>query len=263
MIAKARRRCIPALIECMERRLLLSASLVKALNALGVTIQGTAGNDSIVVSVGPGATLVANVNGKTSTYTPDQYRGGITIDTGSSSGTGDLLNIKGLPAAATLVQSVGPLFVSVGGGTRGMQDVAATSLTIGAAGAAQGKISLTLDDGADPIARNMMLDATNPGNSPYGIITGLSAGAIAFSAGHSLWPVTIYAGGGGNAITVNHTPNGPNINLNTGSGNDTVNVLATAAGAVFNVNGESGTDTVNVGGFNPAQPAGHPRRGER
>ena len=215
-----------------------------------ITISGTSANDTITLSVASGGILQASVNGNTTSYTAAQYGGGITIDTGSSSGAGDLLNIVGLPPVAVQVQSEGPLSVYVGGGSRGMQDVAATTLTIGAAGAGQGKISLTLDDGADTTARSVTLDAANSANAAYGTVTGLSAGTIAFNAKQTVSPVTIYAGGGGNSITVNHTPAGPNINLSTGAGNDTVNVLATAAGTVLNVNGKSGTDTVNVGGAN-------------
>ena len=186
------------------------------------------------------------MNSSTTSYTPAQYAGGITIDTGSSSGTGDVLNIVGLPPVPVQVQSEGPLSVYVGGGHRGMQDVAATILTIGAATAAQGKISLTLDDGGDTTARSVTLDQSNLGNLAYGTIKGLSAGTIAFNAAQTRSPLTIYGGGGGNHFIVNQAPAGLVINLNTGHMADIVDVNATGAGSVLNINGQDEADSVNV-----------------
>ena len=242
---RASRHTAPV-VERIEPRLLLSGSLVPDLNAPGVTIHGTAGNDTISVSVGPAATLVAQVNGTITSYTPDQYRGGITIDTGSSSGAGDVLNLNGLPAVPSLVQSEGPLSVTVGSDSRGMQDVAATTLAIGAASSTQGRISLKLNDASDPTGRTVTLDTISFGNQPYGAVTGMSAGLVEFNAGAAASPVILNASNGGNTITVHHTPAGPNINLNTGIGNDTVNVLGTAAGTVLNVNGVAGKDKVTI-----------------
>jgi len=236
---------IPSVIEQLERRLLLSSFSVADADPPELTIQGTAGNDTISVGLSTGGVLEAIVNGTTRTYTPAQYAGGVVIDTGQSSGPGDTLNIGGLPDVPTQVQSEGPLTANVGSVNRGVQDISASPLIIGT-GTGQASIRLTVNDSSDAGARTATLDTMAVTGITYGVLTGLALGTIEFDAARVASPVVINAGDGGNHFLVNQTPAGPVINLNTGNGADNVDVKATGAGSVLNINGQNGADIVDV-----------------
>jgi len=211
----------------------------------GLVIHGTNANDVIAVSLAANGNLLVTVNGVTSTYSSAQYAGGITIDTGHASGSGDTLNLLGLPAVPTNVKGEGPLSVNVGSDSRGVQDISAAPLTIGT-GSGQGPIHLTINDASDATARIATVDTTTIDGIPYGALNCLAQGTIDFDAGQVAPPVIVNAGNGGNHFIINHTPAGTIINLDTGNGADTVDVKATGAGSVLNINGQNGADSVNI-----------------
>lgn len=243
-------------VETMEVRTLLS-----------VSVHGTPGDDIITVNLGTGAALVVTVNGTTTNYTPAQYAGGISIDTGAAH-TSDTLTIAGLPAAQTTVVSAGLLKATIGTGARGLQDIAATSLKLGGS---TGTLQLTVSDSADATARHLMLGTATDSGVTYDVLHGLTPGDI--RAAGSLLVVNL--GNAGNTIDVTGTAPAPNplptfaiVNLNTGNGDDTVNISATGLGTILNINGQAGHDHVNItdpatgvqnirGVVNVSNPLGH------
>jgi hypothetical protein len=249
-------RAAQCAVETMEVRTLLS-----------VAIHGTPGDDTITVAVGTGGALVVNVNGTTTTYTPTQYAGGISIDTGAAH-TADSLTIAGLPAVQTTVVSGGLLKATIGTDARGLQDIAATGLKLGGS---TGTLQLTVNDSSDATARHLTLGTATDSGVTYDVLHGLTPGDIR-AAGSLL---VINLGNAGNTIDVNGTAPAPNplptfaiVNLNTGNGDDTVNVSATGSGTILNINGQNGHDHVNItdpaagvrnirGVVNVSNPLGH------
>ena len=92
---------------------------------------------------------------------------------------------------------------------------------------------VTIDDSADNASHNSTLTA--------GSLTGLSTGAINFSAG--IGPITIKPGEANNDFTVQDTPS--SVNLNTGNGNSTIGIQGTTG--TLAINEGTGNNTVNVG----------------
>lgn len=234
---RERARRVYVHVETLERRTLLSTS--------PLVIAGTAGSDTISVSLGSDGTLHATVNATTTNYTTAQYAGGIAIDTKAGGASGDSLSILSLPAVSTTVVSGGLLKATLGTDARGLQDIAATSLKLGGS---TGALQLTANDSSDATARHLTLDAATASGMTYDVLHGLTPGDI--SAAAALLVVNL--GNAGNTIDVNGTaPEPPSfaiVNLNTGNGNDTVNVHATAVGTILNINGQNGRDAVNVSG---------------
>ena len=209
-----------------------------------LAIRGTAGNDVITLSVGPGGAFLATINGATTSYAPSQYAGGITIDTGNASGSGDVLNIEGLPNVTATADGEGLLRVTIGSASRGIQDVASLPLTIG--GKSSSAIKLTMNDTSDAVACSVALDLITAGVIDYTSLIGLAPGEIRFADARLTSPLIIKAGDGGNDLTLNHIP--PTVvDLNTGNGADTVDLYATPAGSILNINGQNGADAVSMG----------------
>lgn len=179
------------LCEALEPRTLLS-----------VNISGTAGNDTISLTVGAGGVLQATVNATTTTYTASQYSGGVTIDTKAGS---DTLNIAALPAVQTSIQDEGRLTVNLGTAARGLLDIAASRVVVGNTNnGLEGPITLNVTDASDTTARHATISTTTSGNvgDTYNVLHGLSTGDIWFSAFH-VTATTISTGGAGDSIDVN------------------------------------------------------------
>lgn len=210
-----------------------------------LVIHGTSQDDTITVSVAAGGILKVNVNGTETDYTPAQYAGGITIDSGGSDSAGDSLTLLGLPAVRATATGEGMLKATVGSNARGLQDIVATSLTLGGA---TGTLQVTVNDSSDATARHLTLGTAADSGVTYDSLQGLTPGVIQAAA--SL--LVINLGSAGNTIDVNGTAAVPTgfavLNLNTGNGDDTVRVSATGTGTILNINGQSGHDVVNVGG---------------
>ena len=232
-----------------------------------LVIHGTSHDDTITVSVASGI-LQVNVNGTETDYTPAQYVGGITIDTGGSDSAGDSLTILGLPAVQTTGFGEGLLKATVGSSSRGLADIAATDLKLGGS---TGTVQLTVNDSSDATARHLTLGTSTDSGVTYDVLHGLTPGNI--RATGSLLVVNL--GNAGNTVDVTGTAPAPNpvptfavVNLNTGNGDDTVNVNATGTGTVLNINGQNGHDQVNLtdpaagvqnvrGVVNVSNPLGH------
>jgi hypothetical protein len=99
--------------------------------------------------------------------------------------------------------------------------------------------SLSIDDSADPTARNATLGNTS--------LSALAPADISWVPA-DINNLNVSAGSGGNTFTVLTTPDGvaaAQATLNTGTGNDTVNVRATQRR--LTINGQSGRDQVQIG----------------
>jgi hypothetical protein len=222
-----RRRAAPRggvvvrLCESLEQRTLLS-----------VNINGTTGNDTIALNVGTGGVLQATVNATTTNYTPAQYAGGITIDT--NAGT-DTLNIAALPAVQALIQDEGHLTVNLGTASRGLQDIAATRVSVGNTNnSGEGPITLNVNDTGDPSARHATLNTVTSGNpgDTYNVLHGLSAGDIWFSV-FDVPATTITTGAAADVIDVTTVgESGPSPQVQQTS---TVTLFASHSGTQVNV----------------------------
>jgi hypothetical protein len=176
-------RLLPA-VEAIERRLLLSVSPSLVSDpvppAAQLLVRGTDGNDIITVSVGTNGTLSATVNGRTTTYTPAQYAGGITVDTGATSGGHDQLTINSLPAVQTHVRAAASLDLTIGTDARGLQDIGGAIDFRPSFVNPNQVVNVTVNDAGDPTARQATIRSVAvPGTSADAdIIHGLSAGDI-------------------------------------------------------------------------------------
>jgi hypothetical protein len=110
---------------------------------------------------------------------------------------------------------------------------------------AAGLTSLSIDDSADNVARNVTLNNTT--------LSGLAPADISWTPG-DINNLGINGGSAGNTFTVFTTPSGvpaAQATLNTGTGNDTVGVQATQRS--LTINGQGGRDQVSLGKQGNAQ----------
>jgi hypothetical protein len=152
---------------------------------------------------------------------------GTTTTDISNGGTGNLVAFVTGTQSELIV--AGAFLVEVGNGT--VQGIQGEVLAL-AAGSAS--VALLVDDATDPQAEHAVLGKLN--SSTYGI-TGLAPAPIAFGSGVGL---TEYFFGPGGTFTVDNTPAGANITIESSG---TVNVLGNAG------NLEVDFGTVNVGGI--------------
>jgi hypothetical protein len=155
------------------------------------------------------------------------------------------LNTGPGPNDSTVQATAGPLSVNgqsgidtlaLGNATRGAQDIGGpVNITN-----ARGLTSLSVNDVADPVARNAVVVTPTS-------LTGLTPFPIAWVE-RDLNNLGISAGPLGNSFTVNGTPGGAITRLFTGTGNDSVSVTAT--GGRLEIHGQNGRDQVNIGNAN-------------
>ena len=200
---------------------------------LSVNINGTAGNDTISLSVATGGVLTASVNATTTNYTPAQYAGGITVDSGAGT---DTLNVFALPGVQALIQDEGSLTVNLGTASRGLMDVLATRVTVGNTNNSnEGPITLKINDAGDSTARQATINTTSSGNpgDTYNVLHGLTPGDIWFSVFDV--PATTITTGGTAADTIGVTTLGEFDSAPQVQQTSTVTLVAGHTGTHVNV----------------------------
>jgi|GEM_PF-4947183 len=208
-------------------------------NATTVTVNGSAGNDTVLVNLPVQLDAAAGAFALTT----------LNVDTGNA-GAGDTVNVVATPAGvATVVTggtganvaNVGSLAPVTTGGTLAGINGTLQFLTTGA----PGTFAITLDDSGDATARPTATLDTIAGN--FDRLTGLgNTGAITYSQA-STASVVVKAPNAATTLLVNQTGMGNFTTTvdfqNTGN---TANVQATSAGGTYDLN-FSGTDTANIG----------------
>jgi hypothetical protein len=166
------------------------------------------------------------------------------LNTGSGT-VGDTVTVRSVTKSALVINGQnGPDTVTVGdnGSVQAIKGRVTVTNT-------NGRTALTVDDSADPGARNtVILDATS--------LTGLAPAVFELKPVSINWverdlsSLTINGGTGGNTFTVNNTPQNDfpvTTSLFTGGGQDTVNVNA-AKGPLM-INGQAGDDQIRFFNF--------------
>jgi hypothetical protein len=178
---------------------------------------------------------------------------GILITVGTGVGDFDTVNIRATVKPVTVDGQFDIGTINVGKGGSVQQILA--SLTFKNVNGEDIGGTMNVDDSADTVARNVMLNVS----SGLATISGLAPASISF-VDDGVGFLNIRGGGGGNTFTVTSTPNGgggsfhaTQTRLFTGTGADTVNVLRTQDQSFLEIHGQNGRDKVTLGNAGSVQ----------